>query len=281
MNERNGSKRARSNSSAQHLHWRHYFLQAAKKGGAIPLIKQKPPHLPQSCGWRSSTTPSCSNRCEVRGEWHAQSGSDLEVQELNASVIAGAEKIDADAIIYPSGLLGALAEKRLIRPLNPNWLASDPLETADLLIAHDLPELSWDGQPFAVPLGEPVFVLAYRSDLFERFGKQPPRTWEEYQSLAEFFGDRAKLLSAARQSGVKEQPLELPADWSGTLEPLAGNWAAQILVARAAAYAKHRDYFSVLFDRETMKPLIAGPPFVKALTELAAIPKSPTSISTS
>jgi multiple sugar transport system substrate-binding protein len=42
------------------------------------------------------------------------------------------------------------------------------------------------------------------------------------------------------------------------------------LLARAAAYAKHRSQYSALFDYRTMKPLIAGPPFIRALEELAA-----------
>ncbi len=212
---------------------------------------------------------------KVRGEWRAESSAELEIWELARREAAGAEKIDADVVIYPVGLLGSLAERRVIRPLKAQWLAGNPLDEADLLISPDSPALTWDGQPYAAPLGEPVFVLAYRADLFSRFGKQPPRTWEEYQTLAEFFGDRDKLLAAAKHDGAKnQQALEFPADWSGTLEPLAADWAAQLLLARAAAYAKHRDYFSVLFDRETMKSLITGPPFVKALSELEEAAKT-------
>ena len=61
--------------------------------------------------------------------------------------------------------------------------------------------------------------------------------------------------------------------WCGTIEPLAPGWAGDVLLARAAAYAKHRDNFSTLFDIETMEPLVAGPPFVQALEELVAAAK--------
>jgi ABC-type glycerol-3-phosphate transport system substrate-binding protein len=47
-----------------------------------------------------------------------------------------------------------------------------------------------------------------------------------------------------------------------------------VLLARAAAYAKHRDNYSALFNIETMEPLVAGPPFVQALEELVATAKS-------
>ena len=41
-----------------------------------------------------------------------------------------------------------------------------------------------------------------------------------------------------------------------------------------AAYAAHPSQFSTLFDYETMQPLIAGPPFVRALEELVAAAKT-------
>jgi hypothetical protein len=41
-------------------------------------------------------------------------------------------------------------------------------------------------------------------------------------------------------------------------------------LARAAAYAKHRDHFSALFKIDTMEPLVASEPFVRALEEMAA-----------
>ena len=43
-----------------------------------------------------------------------------------------------------------------------------------------------------------------------------------------------------------------------------------LLLARAAPRAKHRDNYSALFDLETMEPMVASPPFVEALEQLAA-----------
>jgi hypothetical protein len=210
----------------------------------------------------------------LRGEWKAQTGSELSVQGLSADEAATAQKLDADAVIYSPALLGMLAERKLIRPLSQAWLAGDPLEAADLLPPLDSLQFTWDGQPYAVPLGSPVLVLLYRPDLFEQFGKQPPRTWQEYQQLADFFSDPKKFKSQERGRNTDADDRRISEPWSGTVEPLAPGWAGRMLLARAAAYAKHRDYFSVLFDRETMEPLIAGPPFVRALTELVAATKT-------
>jgi multiple sugar transport system substrate-binding protein len=45
------------------------------------------------------------------------------------------------------------------------------------------------------------------------------------------------------------------------------------LLARAASYAKYADNYSTLFRTDTMDPLIAGPPFERALSELVASAK--------
>jgi multiple sugar transport system substrate-binding protein len=209
----------------------------------------------------------------LQGEWKAQTDSRLEIKNITADALKLVDRLDADAVIYSPAMLGALVERKLIRPMNPAWLKDDALDAGDLIEPLKSPELCWDGEQYAVPFGSPVFVLLYRPDLFERFGKQPPRTWEEYQSLATFFSDRKKLRPTAKTSDSKTDPLQIPDEWYGTLEPLASPWGARTLLARATAYAKHRDYYSVLFDRETMEPLIAGPAFVRALTELAAATK--------
>jgi multiple sugar transport system substrate-binding protein len=44
-----------------------------------------------------------------------------------------------------------------------------------------------------------------------------------------------------------------------------------VLLARAAAYAKHRNQFSALFQYSTMKPLIDGPAWMRALEDLRAV----------
>src|SRR5947207_5804318 len=67
-----------------------------------------------------------------------------------------------------------------------------------------------------------------------------------------------------------------PADqpWRATMEPLADGWRGQLLLARAAAYAMHRDQVSPLFRFDTMAPLIDQPPYVRALEDLAAAAKA-------
>ncbi len=110
-----------------------------------------------------------------------------------------------------------------------------------------------------MPLGSPTLVCLYRADLLERLDRQPPRTWAEYRQLAELLADRGRLGDAAPPQG---------SPWCGAIEPLAPGWAGLTLLARAASYARHPNHYSTLFNMNTMAPLVAGPPFVRALEEL-------------
>jgi len=195
------------------------------------------------------------------GDWEAQTGSTFEVIEKPTAAFLAGEHRAADAVFYPAYLLGPLAEMEAIRPVSRVLLADPKLNWHDVFNAVRLHETMWGQQVYALPLGSPVMQCYCRADLLSLTGRQPPSTWKEYQELAElwnrpeylpdgFFGD------------------ETP--WYPTAEPLAPGWAGLTLLARAAAYAKHPDHYSTLFDIDSMQPRIASAPFVKALEELAA-----------
>jgi multiple sugar transport system substrate-binding protein len=219
----------------------------------------------------------------LRGEWHAQTGSDFTVVNTTGKDLAAAMSLDTDGIVVPSAMLGTLAARRQIAPLPEKLLRGDNGDYADhdlnSEIGHhsangdrgqsdswgdifdllQLHEAVWGNQIVAVPMGSPVLTCYYRADLLEKLHQRPPQTWEEYQELAQRLGEQ-KLAAGA-------------GPWHGALEPLGPGWAGLVLLARAAPYAKHRDNYSALFDIETMEPLVAGEPFVRALEELVAAAK--------
>lgn len=193
---------------------------------------------------------------QLRGEWNAQTGAELEVVELSEDDLRKAETLSTDALIIPSFMLGELAERDLIMPVPKAVTKTD--QWAGVFDLPKVREAAWGGRTMAVPFGSPVFCCYYRADLMEKLGRRPPQTWEEYQELA-------KLLKDHKPDGS--------AKWSGTLEPLAPGWAGLTLIVRAAPAAKHRSNYSTLFNIETMEPLIAEPPFVEALEKLVAAAK--------
>jgi multiple sugar transport system substrate-binding protein len=206
-------------------------------------------------------TPLAGAIDRLRGEWHASTGADLKVAELKEEELLGEDPPQADVVIYPAYDLGVLAERGWLRPLNDKVLSSEDLAWAEIFEADKTYDANWGPVTYGFPFGSPTLVCFYRRDLLDKLDHEPPATWSAYQELAAILADRDKLGDAAPPGD---------AVWSGTMEPLAEGWAGLILLARAAAYAKHRNHFSTLFDMESMDPLIAGAPFVRALQELVA-----------
>ncbi len=198
----------------------------------------------------------------VQGEWNAQTGAELQVQEITEKELNEAESLPADAVICPSHLLGVLAERGLVTPVPKTILRG--AQWGGIFELLRLREAAWGTEIMAVPFGSPVLCCYYRADLLEKLNRRPPRDWNEYQQLAKLLASNSPLPLGEGQ-GVRA--------WCGTIEPLAPGWAGLTLLARAAPYAKHRENFSTLFNVETMEPLVAGPPFVQALEELVAAAK--------
>lgn len=198
----------------------------------------------------------------IRKQWSAISEQPLDLRELAASSIAAGEFGEpADVWIYPEAWLGTLVEQRIVGPIPPDAWNGRALDRRAMLPLARKVECVWGETAYAVPLGAPVVSLLYRADIFERLNLSPPRTWAEYQTLSEKLSDRAAIGDLA--------PPESEA-WAGSLEPLQANWAGAALLIRAACYARHQNQYSTLFDFATMKPLIDGPPYVRALEELVA-----------
>jgi ABC-type glycerol-3-phosphate transport system substrate-binding protein len=192
----------------------------------------------------------------MRGQWQWETHSEFTVRQADAKTVDRADALAADAAIIPSASLAPLAEKNLLEPLPAEFERFK--EWGDLFDLLKLREAAWGGKVYAVPFGSPVFTLYYRTDLLDKIHRRPPKTWKEY-------GELSQLLAAEKPPHEEE--------WSGTLEPLAPGWAGLVLLVRAASYAKARESYSALFDIRSMKPLIAGPPFVRALEELVTADK--------
>ena len=179
-------------------------------GVSLRVLVVDDPPLAEAIGW-------------MRGEWNAQTDGQLVVQQTTAEKLLASESIDGDVVIYRSALLGELAERGSLMPINKAALDSFGYDAGDVFPLVQRSVSVWGEETettYAVPLGSPVLVLMYRKDLFTERGLQPPETWQEYQQLVSKLSDKP--------------PADRP-DWSPTLEPLADRWRATMLLARAAA----------------------------------------------
>lgn len=190
----------------------------------------------------------------IRRQWSERGEGELLVSESAAADLRDQEaKLpDVDAAIYPAELLGDFAGRQWLRAIPERTLQDAALEWRDVFELTRQREVVWNRQVLALPLGAAAPLLWYRADLWEQAGLTPPRTWEEY----------AQALASLRASD--------PQFKYASAEPLGAGWAGSSLLVRAASYARHRSSLAALFDARDMRPLIAGPPFVRALEELVA-----------
>ncbi len=214
--------------------------EEAEEGLSIPppgtrlrvLVVDDPP-LAQSIGY-------------LETEWKAQSGFALEITDVSAADFDPRKVPEADVVVFPCWMLGPAAGAGWAAPLPEKVIQNQESDWANIFFQIRANEAAWGGKPMAVPFGSPVPVLYSRPDLLEKGGCKVPSNWGEYVKTAKALGD------------------------SATAEPLAEGWAGLTLLAHSAAYAAHADNLSALFRINTMEPLIAGPPFVRALEEVVA-----------
>lgn len=243
---------------------------AAENSGAAPSTAASPAPAAVTEPLRLLVVDDGPLAAAIEREWQSQGQGPLDVRNLAAGedLVAAARR--SDAIVFPPCMLGELIQAKAVRPLPPSLLAASAAHADavsdyrwdDLLPLLRREELRWGKSIYGVPFGSPPFVLLYRRDLLRQWNLKAPTTWAEYQMLLEQLHSRTAEANAATASPV--QP---------TAEPLGPNWAARMLLARAAAYARHRNQHSTLFHFATVKPLVNQPPFVRALQELVEAAK--------
>jgi len=209
--------------------------------------------------------PALGQAIAREGRGYEGHEEEIKVQDLSLAEAEKAGRLPGDVVVFPAGLIGQFAEPGLILPLEETALEAADFHHRDVFAPLRMGEMRWGNRTLAVTLGSPRLLLAYRADIFEKLALQPPADWTEYQAALERLADREQL-------GDLAPPAEQP--WHATVEPLAEGWAGQLLLARAAAYALHRDQVSPLFKFDSLEPLIAEPPYRRALEELLAAAKA-------
>lgn len=198
----------------------------------------------------------------IRREVNARRSTPIQVSSLSWSEWAqslqapeGNPSPLADVLVFPTWGLGDLVAAQALREVPARWQQDPVLNMDDFLPVTRQHEIRWGEANMALPLGSTCWMLYYRADLLERLQLSVPTTWADYD-------ERVRKLT--------ERPAELPADqtWIPAAEPLAAGWAGRMFLARAAGYVQNRSQYSTLFDSRTFEPLITGPAFRRALTEL-------------
>ena len=91
----------------------------------------------------------------VQRQWQARAEGELEVRKMTSEEICDPrrKRLAADAVIYPSGLIGELAERGWIAPLSDDALNSPEFARRDIFDHLRQHEIMWGEQTYAAPSG--------------------------------------------------------------------------------------------------------------------------------
>ncbi|MEO1996437.1 MAG: extracellular solute-binding protein [Planctomycetaceae bacterium] len=189
-------------------------------------------------------------------EWSAQSGAACRVSEFAVSTdaatdIRAVQATDGQLIVFPLTHVADYAAAGLLQTIPQSQLSTNILNWADLFAGLRHSVAMQGENPTVLPLSCPTLVCYYRRDLLEAADLAPPETWKDYEQL-----------------------LETQQDWTGGL-PVVEPWATEcvptMFLAHTAAFAKHPDNYSLLFDVSTGEPLVNRPGFVNGLKSMQRV----------
>lgn len=173
--------------------------------------------------------------------------------------------VDFDIIEMGAPFEGDVCGKGLASEM-PAWVA-DQIEMDDYVGYLKAPVGTWEGKTYRISIDGDCHTFNYRTDYFadaelaaawasegHSGAWEVPRTWQKVQEVTIFL------------SGKKFQGQ----DAIGYLDPAKGwgGFAFYFLGSRATAYAKHPDDAAWLFDKDTMKPRVNNPAWVRAIQDV-------------
>ena len=99
-----------------------------------------------------------------------------------------------DVLMVDGFWISEYGAKKVVEPLDdyiadatltPEWF-----DYEDIVPAYRNGISKYDGNTYGIPTAGETRFIAYRTDLFEKYGKEPPKTMDEFLELAKFFNGK-------------------------------------------------------------------------------------------
>jgi ABC-type glycerol-3-phosphate transport system substrate-binding protein len=206
--------------------------------------------------------------------WAARAGARVEVLRYDRPAGPGTVEAADVWVLRPAELPHWAAAGRLLPVPQPYTAREGPYGWRDLLPLYREQLLLWDRAAVGLPLLGEAPVCCYRTDLLEDAAHRkafrqkngwdlsPPRTWEEYAAVAEYFREHGP----GGKAGPSLPPL--PADEGGLdrlFYTMAAGYARRAIPADEDTSGRTAETFSFHYDLDTGRPRIDTPGFVYAL----------------
>jgi ABC-type glycerol-3-phosphate transport system substrate-binding protein len=213
--------------------------------------------------------------------WAAESGAQVEVVRYDADA-PSPQQLPGDIWILPPARMPRYAAAGELLEVPGSYTGpSSPYGWEGILRDYKNKLLVWDQKIYALPLLGDSCLCFYRKDLLSdpryqakflgRFGRPlaPPKTWEDFAAVAEFFATEAIGEPAASLPPLAERDEDLDREFFAIAAPLARRAAGP----DEAKQPLPSEMFLFHYDLKTDNARIDSPAFVEALRLLKRLQK--------
>lgn len=138
-----------------------------------------------------------------------------------------------DVMMVDAFWMSEYASKNVLEPVEP--YATDTSKTPawfdydDIMPAYRNGIAGASGVNYGVPTAGETRFIAYRTDLFEKYGKQPPKTMDEYLELARFFNGKEDGLYGVSMRA--QRGIHFASGWMSLMYNFGGGFMDQAALA--------------------------------------------------
>lgn len=172
-------------------------------------------------------------------------------QKILTDMATGTNAFDA-FVFAPQWMVDYIVPGYL-EDMTPKIEADEAIEWEDVAPFFRDFSATYEGRIYTIPLDGDFHMGYYRTDLLEEAGLEPPRTWEEYLSIAETFH--------GQDLNGDGDP-----DYGSCISKKRGAQAYWFIHSIASSMLQSQGTSQgVFFDTETMEPLVNNEAFARAL----------------
>lgn len=145
--------------------------------------------------------PSTESFQKLTGDFEKLTGIKVKWEVMEETYLKNKQLLDYtgktgtyDVLMVDGFWMSEYGAKKVVEPLD-SYIANKDLTPAwfdyeDIVPAYRNGISKYDGKAYGIPTAGETRFIAYRKDIFEKYGKQPPATMAEFLELAKFFNGK-------------------------------------------------------------------------------------------
>jgi multiple sugar transport system substrate-binding protein/sorbitol/mannitol transport system substrate-binding protein len=164
----------------------------------------------------------------IKVVWDVVEETNLKNKQLLDSQGAGSY----DVMMVDAFWMSEYASKNVLEPIEPyagNSGKTPPwFDYDDIMPAYRNGIAGANGVNYGIPTAGETRFIAYRTDLFAKYGKEPPKTMDEYLDLARFFNGKDGVYGVAMRA---QRGIHFASGWMSLMYNFGGGFMDQKALA--------------------------------------------------